>query len=149
MYVISNLCPMDRPSGYGFCVHLSPQWKGLVAKSEITHEHVQNAIRNLGRTWLDASGWGRLDKTESQTRRVFAYDSIRVRWGEWGIENLDVPGNACGLDIDRDGSFTMFDDGAVLVPHNVDDWRQVQLMLIVYCYFAESVVIQSRSLRTV
>ncbi len=65
--------------------------------------------------------------------------ALRVRWGEWGPEQIDVPGDSCGLNVDRRKSFRAPAGGVILCPHNVDTWNQVQLLLIVFCWFADYV----------
>lgn len=60
---------------------------------------------------------------------------VMMRWGEWGLENIAVPGNACGLDISDDPGAPL--DGKLLLPHNVDSLSQKYLLLIVFTWFAD------------
>ena len=55
---------------------------------------------------------------------VYNEYSIRFTFGKSGIENLTVPGNSCGLDIDSSGNR--------LISHNVDSLRQKMLLIVVY-----------------
>ena len=49
--------------------------------------------------------------------------ALRISWGEWGLEHITVPGDACGLDIEHH-TFGNTLDGPVLQPHNIDTWNQ-------------------------
>ena len=147
-YSIIGLCPSpdNDMGGHGFSIKLYPEWKNLVANSKLTQENVDGGIENMGREWLDACGFGAVydpdqDCWQKQPPGPNAYElyrpgqDLRIRWGEWGSEHITVPGNACGLDIDR-GIFCP-PNGRVLHPHNIDNWRQVNLLLVVFCWFAE------------
>jgi hypothetical protein len=50
-----------------------------------------------------------------------------------------VPGDACGLDIDCGHPAPK--DGRVLVPHNVDSRDQAMLLIVVFTWFAGSVIL--------
>lgn len=140
-YDIIGLCPRTdlRLGAHGFSIHLHPKWKGLVAASKLTHEDVTGAIKSHGNLWLDACGYGRRYGDE-KLRAYEARTSVRVSWGEWGPEHITVPGNACGLDLTLDSLGNPL-GGPSLDPHNIDNWSQVQLLLVVFTFFAESLVI--------
>ncbi len=155
MYSIDGLCPSREHAvgGYGFSIKLYPQWKEIVAASGLDQEKVEQAMSNLGRAWLDSCGFDLIydpdnygidaDKTRKpgpNARPSYQPNlDLRVTWGEWGIEHITVPGNACGLDIGRGPGGPR--NGMVLWPHNVDGWSQVHLLLITFCWFADSMML--------
>ena len=159
-YHIKGLCPTGQMSGAGFHVQLWPEWKTLVAESNLTQENCYTAIENMGRSWLDGCGFnamydpdespddrwnrsqGKKKKLGPNARPLYEpRTSLRVSWGEWGTEHIDVPGNACGLDIDI-GGFGSPRGGAVLLPHNVDSIKQAHLLLVVFCWFADTIILR-------
>lgn len=146
MYLIRGLDPRtDITMGaHGFSIELSPQWKEMVAECELTQEKVDGKIRNCGNDWLDACGYSRKSSYDKEQRLYEAMHAIRIQWGEWGPEHISVPGNACGLNIERNAFGSFIDGAAMLTPHNIDCWPQKQLLLIVFCSFAEDVVLFSR-----
>lgn len=149
MYLIRNLCHHDVMGGHGFVVDLSREWRELVEFSRMTQEMVNNCIVNCGRQWLDAAGY--TDTTDHGEGSRPLYDPqfcLQVRWGEWGPEHITIPGNACGLDIDRQSPWGMFDDGQVLLPHNVDFLQQKYLLLIIFTNIAELVVSMAKERAT-
>lgn len=138
-------------SGWGFNIKLLPEFKELVAKSEIDQKRADTATENMGRYWLDGCGYSRVydpdncgldadpDKPPGPNAR-HAYRpgfGLSVTWGEWGPEHITVPGNACGLDLDRH-SIGRPKNGGILSPHNVDIMAQAMLLLTVFCWFADS-----------
>ena len=161
-YHIKGLCP--RPSdvsGCGFCIDLWPAFKEAVAKCNLNQQLVDNGINSLHRGWLDGCGFDQIvDPDEDPLERWKAknglehkkpgpnayklYDrhSIRVQWGEWGPEHITVPGNACGLDLD---THTVCGPrgGVSLLPHNIDTIRQAHLCLVVFAWFADSIILRS------
>lgn len=153
-YLIRSLEPTDgMMGGHGFCIDLHDNWRDLVAKCGLDQSKIDMLIRNCARGWLDCCGYDRIfdpdncgawaDKNKRpgpDARPAYDHRSIRVAWGEWGPEHITVPGNACGLDIERHG-FGTFTGGAQLTPHNIDCWAQKQLLLIVFCRIAEDVVL--------
>ncbi len=154
-YSISNLCPRKDHclGGHGFWIHLHPKWKNLIVESKITEENIQNGINNSAREWLDACGYGEMfdpdncgfgaDKKKPpgpKSYPMYSAHDVRVSWGKWGMEHITVPGNACGLDINRDGLGCPYRNGVSLCPHNVDHWGQVQLLLVVFTWFADLIV---------
>lgn len=154
MYSIDSLCPSGGMGGYGFCIHLSHAFKEAVAKSGIDQEKANRVIKSFGREWLTHTGMSNHFDIENCThnwkdnRRIPSedfkdrdYRSIRLSWGKWGPEHISVPGNACGLDIDDGGFGCVFNGGKMLLPHNIDHWGQVNLLLIVFCWFAHSITL--------
>lgn len=157
MYLIRYLCPHGTDPGcHGFTIDLFSQWKELVASSEMTQEKVNTLIKTDGRRWLDRCGYNAIfdpdncgfqaDKKKPHgpnAHPLYETSQIRVSWGEWGAEHITVPGNACGLDIDQ-RLFGRLTDGPSLVPHNIDNWSQKQLLLIVFTELAADVVLFSK-----
>lgn len=166
MYLIRYLCPRtDIDLGrHGFAIDIGPDWKKLVAASGLDQEKIDYKLRLDGNTWLDACGYGAMydpdreydpfyeakiregrakaHKPGPNTRRMYeARTAIRIQWGEWGCEHISVPGNACGLDIERSSFGSCFRAGVRLCPHNVDCWAQKQLLLIVFTELAEDIVL--------
>ena len=132
-YLIRSLTPLTHVSigAHAFCIDLHENWRSLVKRSGMTQEKADTHLAVMGRQWLTACGF----------KKIFEVGhDLRIGWGEWGVEHITVPGNACGLDIEKDG-FGTFTGGAQLVPHNVDSWQQKQLLLIVFCALAEDVVL--------
>lgn len=157
MYAIKSLCPRtDITMGaHGFTIDLAPEWKAAVLASGLTQEFVDTRIEHFGNDWLAACGWTdwfdpencgwEKDPTKPPgpaSRRSPDFRAIRVTWGPWGPEHITVPGNACGLDLDC-GCGVIFKDGMALLPHNIDAWRQKQLLLIVFTDLAECVLLQA------
>jgi hypothetical protein len=154
-YHIRGLCPGGEMSGAGFQIQLWPEWKMLVAEAELTQENCNVAIENMGRAWLDGCGFNDMyDPDQSPDDRWAKkkmgpnarplYEprtSLRVAWGEWGTEHIDVPGNACGLDCDE-RAFGRPEGGACLLPHNVDSIKQAHLLLVVFTWFADTVILR-------
>jgi hypothetical protein len=141
-------------SGAGFCIQLFPEWKALVTECGLTQENIETAIGSMGRTWLDGCGFDSIfdpdncgiDKDNNRAPGPNSYPLYRpnidllVRWGEWGPEHITVPGNACGLDINT-RAFGAPTDGAMLLPHNVDSIRQAHLLLVVFTWFANTLIL--------
>lgn len=159
MYHISGLCHRtDIDMGvHGFCIHLSQEWKAAVATSKLSQESVDRIILAYGRTWLDCAGFNRVFDPDNcgweadsslppgpNVRHIHEPRSaIRVKWGEWGPEHISVPGNACGLDLDR-GFGNVFKNGQALTPHNIDGLSQKYLLLMVFTHFAEIILYELR-----
>lgn len=154
MYAIRGLCHRtDITMGcHGFSIDLSPEFKTAAAKSGINQEKIDHLIETAGRLWLDATGFDAIydpdntgawaDKKKPpgpNARPLYEAKHLRVAWGEWGPEHISIPGNACGLDIDRDGFGSVYRDGALLHPHNVDSLKQKYLLLIVFTEIAETI----------
>lgn len=150
-YDIDGLCPsldLDM-GGYGFVIKLWPKFQGMVAGSDLDQQKADRVIQGLGRSWLDACGFDQMYDPDNYGHRreekppgpnaepLYRPErDIRVSWGEWGLEHISVPGNACGLDIEKGTSAPP--GGRVLLPHNVDHWGQVQLLLIAFTWFANT-----------
>lgn len=157
MYSIDGLCPNGNPlGGYGFSIHLAPAYREAVKLSGYTQEHADRTIEVFGREWLTKCGFNHYFDPENSsfgankhaipskdTKPSYAGTGLRIQWGEWGIEHITVPGNACGLDIDRRSLGNPFRGGASLHPHNVDSWSQVMLMLVAFTWLAQSVLISA------
>jgi hypothetical protein len=138
---------------HSFCIDLSPGWKDAVQKSGYTQEHMNNLTESMGRDWLDCAGYDRMYDPDNcgfdadpkaplgpNARKLYEpRTSLRISWGEWGPEHLTVPGSACGLDLDQHTIGSVFDDGRMLTPHNVDSWGQKYLLLMMFTYIAESI----------
>ncbi len=160
MYVIRCLCPRtDIDMGcHGFSIDISAEWKEIVAASGLTQEKIDYKLKLCGNAWLDACGYGTMYDPDAEfdplhdrskphgpnTRRLYDVSrgcALRVKWGEWGCEHIEVPGSATGLDIERNSFGSVFRGGVRLLPHNIDCWSQKQLLLIVFTEFAEDVVL--------
>jgi hypothetical protein len=163
-YNITGLCPHcphPESSGCGFSIQLWPIWKELVGKSKLTQEHVNNAIETMHRGWLDGCGYAEMydpdedplemwkekhllskRKLGPKSRHLYGPHSIHISWGEWGPEHITVPGNACGLDISDQGR--PYHGGKALLPHNVDHRDQAMLLLVVFTWFADSILLHSK-----
>jgi hypothetical protein len=156
MYSIVGLCPnRENPmGGYGFSIKLWPLFREMVASYPHNDQlSINKAIDTMGREWLDACGYSQIfdpnncgvdanpkKKPGPKSRPAYQPNrDLRVQWGEWGPEHITVPGDACGLDIDQ-GLYSPH-DGRILAPHNVDNWRQVQLLLITFCWFADDIML--------
>lgn len=150
-YSIAGLNPRQDLGGYGFSIKLFPQFKEMVAISDINQDRAERALDSLGRDWLDICGYSAIfdpyncgferdpnKRPGPRSRHSFnPNQQLRVTWGEWGPEHITVPGNACGLDLDS-RAIGSPRGGKVLSPHNVDNWSQVNLLLITFCWFAET-----------
>lgn len=151
MYVIEGLCPRGGMGGFGFNVHLSPDFRHAVALSGLTQQHINTYIKTYHRQWLDATGWKHMydpdnshmrdyDRRQIPTkeaRELYNEHSISVRWGEWGPEAIQVPGSASGIFLEHYGIPGIYGDkGVVLAPHNMDGWMQNNLVLLVFTELA-------------
>lgn len=159
MYAIRGLC--HRTDGglsrHGFSIDLSPEFRSLVADSGIGQPQIDNLLTGCGRMWLDACGFNQMfdpdsigyeddPKEKPGPNATPLYDvatSLGVRWGVWGPEHISVPGDACGLDIERSAHCCIFPGGVQLLPHNIDCLDQKYLLLIVFTEIVESLVIQA------
>lgn len=151
LYHIQGLLPRrDLPmGGYGFCIQLFPALKQAVKSSGLTQDHIDRIIDVCHRAWLDGCGYDKMydpdvsprDKWEAKNigkkltfgpnaHHLYDRHSIRIGWGEWGPEHITVPGDACGLDIVT-GCMSP-PDGMMLAPHNIDNPRQVILLLVIF-----------------
>jgi hypothetical protein len=137
LYHIAGLCPRtDIDMGRcGFAVKLYPAWKDAVAAYPLSQQHADNAVRSMGRAWLAGCGF---DLELYAASDVELRHSVHIKWGEWGPEHITVPGNACGLDLD-DGIGKPA-GGKILQPHNVDSIQQAHLLLVVFTFFADCLV---------
>lgn len=86
MYLIRGLEPRNDNTmgGHGFCIELSPEWKGMVAACGLDQNKVDHKIRTCGNDWLDACGYGRMSRDNPEQRLYDARHAIRIQWGEWG-----------------------------------------------------------------
>ncbi len=136
LYNIGQLNPRGEMSGCGFSIELWPLWKKEIKRHKLTEEHAYNVIKNKGRMLLDGCGYDADFEFDGKTKKLYEPDTaLQINWGEWGPEHISVPGNACGLDIDV-GGIGSPKDGATLDPHNIDNIRQVYLLLAVFLEFA-------------
>lgn len=154
-YSIAGLCPVRGMGASGFMVRLYPEFKTLVSNyKELDQTGANNVLKHQGRDWLDVCDFdGMYDPDESFAERHFPGEkerklgpnarklylpetSLRVSWGEWGPEHIDVPGNGCGLDLDK--GLHAPHGGRSLLPHNVDSPQQAMLLLIIFTWFADT-----------
>lgn len=160
-YLIRGLCPTGGMGGHGFSIDLHPEFKNMIKNSGMTDESITHVMRDHSRRFLDSCGFNEMyDPDESvldrmvraegdkrklgpNARKLYSESDIRISWGEWGPEHISVPGNACGLDIDRNSMWAA-PAGATLYPHNVDSWDQKKLLLITFCHLAETAYLLSR-----
>lgn len=135
MYVIAGTVPRtDIPIGrYCLSIYLHPELPDIVKASGLTQEDIDHKIEQQGREWLKAYRFN----TENLP---FARSAIRLTWGEWGIEHLTVPGNACGLDIDSSFGGPWL-GGKALTPHNLDTADQQALLILVFTEFMYDVAL--------
>jgi hypothetical protein len=151
IYNIKGLCPRTDMRNAGFSIDLHPLWMEAVRDSWLNQNNVNTAIQNMHRPWLDGCGYDAVfdpdncgafaDKTKPagpDSRPLYDIHSIRVKWGAWGPEHITVPGDACGLDISN--AMGGFVGGKSLHPHNVDTIRQAHLLLVVFTFFADTLV---------
>lgn len=157
MYSIDQLCPSGQPlGGYGFSIHLHPAYRDAVKASGYTQDHADKAVKAFGVEWLQKCGFSHYYDPENngfqanahaipseETKPSYSARAIRITWGEWGVEHISVPGNACGLDIGRSLGGP-FDGGKTLTPHNIDSWSQVCLLLVAFSWLTNSVLISAR-----
>lgn len=139
LYHIDLGTPLPQMGGHGFNILLFPGWKEAVARSGIDQEKVQRLIERMGRMWLDGCGY------VEKFGEGYLYEprSIRITWGEWGPEHITVPGNACGLDLDS--GLCAPRGGRILAPHNVDCTPQVHLLLVIFSWFAQGMVLREQT----
>jgi hypothetical protein len=151
LYKIQMIAPLDEGRGCPIQVDLWPEWKEAVARSAITQQGVNHAVKMMHRTWLDGCGWSRMfdpdncgfdrDKDKPlgpNAYKAYGEHAIRVSWGEWGPEHITVPGDACGLDLSH--SIGGAPSGMSLTPHNMDTMAQAWLCLVIFTFFAEGIV---------
>lgn len=147
LYNINLGTPIRDMGGFGFEIQLWPAWKEAVSRRGLTQDNVQRLIQHSGRQWLDACGYDNKWTNDGKEDYLYKPESaIRVRWGEWGPEHITVPGNACGLDIYS--GINRPDDGICLSPHNIDSMQQAFLLLLVFTWFANDIVLNERCLKS-
>jgi hypothetical protein len=147
LYHISNYNPAPGMGSGGFNILLFPAWRDALRDYPypIGPKEINRVIEGLGRQWLDGHGYSQMTDYGDGPRRIWdARTSIRIGWGEWGPEHICVPGNACGLDIDRDSIWAPR-GGTVLLPHNVDSVAQASLLLTIFLFFADTIVLDLRA----
>ncbi len=157
MYMIRSLCHRtDVPMGmHYFSIDLSPEFRQRVAKIKFDQDKLDDWIRPRAREWLDNCGFAGVFDPDNcgatrnpnkppgpKARHSYEYGHhFRVTWGEWGPEHINVPGNACGLDIDKRSLGSVFGggkhDSASLHPHNIDNLSQKYLLLVCFTEIAE------------
>jgi len=140
-YDIVGLCPRSDLSigAWGFSIKLYPEFKNQVSQSELTADNARETISKLGRSWLDGCGFEEKYEIDGEEKWLYTPNQdLRVSWGEWGLEHITVPGNACGLDI-TGGIGAPIGGGKCLAPHNIDSMRQTMLLLVVFTWFTESI----------
>lgn len=149
MYHIRCLVPRNDHylGNHGFCIDLHPSYKDYVLRSGITQDKIDFYIKNEGNRWLDCLGYNgtynSIDELgNTQQKRIYEVSSsIKVEWGEWGLEHILVPGNACTLDLEKDPLASSFKLGARLEPHNIDSWSQKNLMLLIFTQISDLVIV--------
>jgi hypothetical protein len=146
-YDIESFCPIPKcgMGAHSFSITLYAGWKELVEMACLDQDRVDRLIELRGREWLDACGFDRIfdpdncgfdaDKTLPPGPRAYPTyrppTDLRIKWGEWGPEHIMVPGDACGLNIDKHCP-GLCDDSACLLPHNIDTWNQKNLLMIAF-----------------
>ena len=127
MYKIKGWNPSreNQMGGSGFSIILSQKWKEAVIESGLIQENIDTFIAKRFPQTLKEHGF-----PESRI------GDIRISWGEWGIEHITVPGNACGLDIDY-SPIGCLNGEVSLDPHNVDTIFQASLILSIFLWFAD------------
>ena len=153
LYHIKGWCPKPGMGTAGFGVVLWPAWKDTVERRGLTQGDVNHAVETMGRDWLDSHGYNQIfdpdncgfDADKAAPPGPNAVPSyrpnreLRVTWGAWGPEHISVPGNACGLDLDKAMGGPR--GGKALLPHNVDSQSQASLLLTVFLWFAECLIL--------
>jgi len=152
-YSIFGLEPQKQMSGAGFCIRLWPLFREAVANYNRTQEQINTLLKIRGRRWLDCCGFDTIFDPDNcgfdadrnlppgpNARPMYEPNrDLIISWGEWGVEHITVPGNACGLDI---GEYPLTPhEGKMLAPHNVDSWKQAQLLLVVFCWIADDIAL--------
>lgn len=152
-----------------FEILLFQEWKEAWSKYEYSpgkimdQESANEVVQCYHREWLDGCGYdkmtdpdkdpvqeweernlGKRTKLGPKAHPLYDAHSIRVQWGEWGLEHITVPGNACGLDISEHGCFgaRLGSSSRFLEPHNIDTTSQQVLLLTVFTFFADFVVLE-------
>jgi hypothetical protein len=145
----------ERQGGYlnhGFCISLQAEFARQLALTELPEGHKLNA---LGIEYLKAA-FGRFEdrplqlqpkwgKSEPRPERL--YDPPFRFWEDsLLVSHINVPGNACGLDIDHkwnacpmDTSDVHWYQGVVWQPHNVDSVRQAHCLLSLWLLWYKTV----------
>ena len=115
---------------WGPTILLYPEFKSkVVPYLNYTNEQVKYWCDGLGKRILEANG--------------FNYGEVRIVLGDWGLEHIAVPGNACGLDIWDD--MCAPDGGMSLLPHNVDSRMQCMALITVFTWFMHTASLNSRN----
>jgi hypothetical protein len=138
LYHIKGYNPQYGMEQSGFIIQLWPTWKEAVmaykpeSGCKLTQRGIDKAIERLSPSWLEGHGF--------RYTAALSTSSIRASLGDWGLEHITVPGNACGLDMDDHALDKPIGGGAVLLPHNVDSPQQASLLLTVFLWFADCIV---------
>jgi hypothetical protein len=153
LYQIKTSGPRTDMHSCPIQIDLWPEWRDAVAESALTQDKVNKWILNMHRSILDGHGyddmfdpddhdWDALKKKNPgpNARPLYDQHAIRIRWGEWGPEHITVPGDACGLDIDR--SIGGPRGGRSLFPHNVDTMRQAYMLITIFGWFGDYIISQ-------
>lgn len=137
MYLIRGLLPRTdiMLGAHGFMIGFDPCVKDKVADSGLDQAKIDAKIDMYKTEWLESCGYN---------PRSHCGLPIRVKWGQWGPEHISVPGNACGLDIDR-SSLGNWLGGPCLQPHNIDNRDQKMLLLMIFTEIMDDVALFARS----
>ncbi len=143
---------------HGFSIDLDPSFRLAVAAADLSQVKIERLIEGFGRRWLDCCGFDDIYDPSNCGHRMnidaepgpLAHPmykpntDLRVDWGSWGPELIRVPGNACELGIQCNSFGCVFKGGATLHSHDVHTWRQKYLLLIVFTYIADTVILLSQ-----
>jgi len=141
LYHVDGWMPTRGMGASGFNIKLYPSIKDVWKDRGLAQDDVNGAVKRMSPEWLKAYGWNQTYENDL----LFSY-CIRVKTGEWGIHHIEVPGNACGLDIVPDSSSLWAPrDGNILVPHNVDSPEQAGLLLTVFLFFMNDLMLHQET----
>lgn len=101
MYSIDGLWPTGQPlGGYGFMIHLSPQFREAVAKSDVNQEGVERVIKTYGVEWMQKCGLCGYFDPEScgfgAEKHAIPSDKTKVSLGGCGRRTGEGQRNAVG-----------------------------------------------------
>ena len=120
---------MNRPGqNYkAFSIWASPTF--IIAAKKAMETFNQNSCQAHAKALIEEAMPGRSD----------VYREPLTFRKEVGLAHIDVPGNACGLDLDFKSEGIYKKGGYTLLPHNIDTTDQQSTLFTIWLWWAKAV----------
>lgn len=130
MYRIVNWMPVDGElHGCSFSIVLTKRWKEVFDEKGLSQEELNKVVKAYEHEILDGHGF---DYYEHIPQISAMYDD------EWGICQIRVPGNACGIGfVPCEPQQEARDGEHQLRSHNMDSIKQASMVLTIFLKVVE------------